>query len=72
MTARDPKPLIVHLHAFNNGERVWWSALVAAKGQPCIARIEAICWRKYKSKQSALRAGTKTCKRLFPGLEIKT
>ena len=63
-------PMTVYVYVCGNENRIWWEANVCFTGQPMLAGVRAVCWRKYKTKEGALRAGLETCKRLFPNAEV--
>ena len=62
---------IAILGTFTNSNGPYWHALIGIPGRPFTASVQSICWRKYKSRAHALRAGRRALKRIFGAIEIR-
>lgn len=61
----------ITLHSIDDGQVITWDAAVWERGKPCVCTIRPPEWRTYTSRNGAIRAGLRTLKRLFPGVEIE-
>lgn len=62
---------IAILSTFENDKGPYWSALIGVPGRAYTATVTAICWRRYKSRKGARRAGMKALRKMFGGIEIR-